>query len=472
MRATIDYRTKSLVVRQVRKNPYLGVRQIARFLKEKYGLSISKSSVAGIIKSKGIENKRGRKEEALLYNRQTIRDCGLFLLKAIDSYVGLSDALTEELKLYFPRLNSPWLKKIILFSAFSGLIGGSYEKNAKRNGFLRLADMYVYPVRKLRYFYGRLSNYKPVVSLGNVQNNAELISTVKFSFENNTASFLDAKMATFWDSPCNLTAFFAPLYWVKERLLRMFKDRAIYVNYTKSFDYLSPSVVNFIEALRAGIKRVDFLSPQNKVLESLPGESLKPSFLVGYYPKIFTKAVIFLEKEKRFKKLTVLDDIFYTAILTRFAQAKTTKGVILNNLLIKFKENSAASWGLLSDRRTNLEPFLQKYLLFFPYTEKTFLEEMKVIESSFFSREEKKDLCKFVPAVISLENESDCVKIADILYSLFKEEVGTLDLKEKAGQLSLGKDYCRIILKDTPASIKRKFNALCFYLGTKRVFVV
>jgi hypothetical protein len=473
MRTKLNYQLKSLILRLANKNPHLGVRRLSQLLGEKHNIGISKSAISSIIKkSKGREIKLGRKKETLPYKRAEISDCGLFLLRAIDSLVNLIEILTQELKLYFPHLNERWLKKIILLVTFSGYTGVSLEKNAKRSGLLRLVDIYFYPARKIKYFLNRLNTYKPVVSLAAAKKNLSPVSTIRFSFENKATSYLDAKMTTFWDSPCNLSAFFAPLYWAKERLLLMLKDRVIYINYTKSFDYLSSSVVNFIAALAAGIKKIDFLSPENKVLETYAADSLKASYLIGYYPKTFLKSMMFLEKEKEFKKLKVLEDVLYAPLLTRFAQPKTTQGIILNNLLIKFKEHFSPSWGILAQKTGNLEPALRKYLMFFPYPEKTFLDQMKLIEKSFFSQEEKKDLSQDIPATIFLEREEDFIKIADILYSLFKKEVAeTLELKGKRGYLTRNSNCYQLILRDIPLEPKRKFNSLCLYLGDKRVFI-
>lgn len=471
MRTAVNYKLKSLVLREAKKNPYLGVRQIAALLNQKHKITISKSTVDNIIRAKGIKAKRGRKLQALLYQRKEIKDCGLFLLKALDSQAGLFDVLTGELQLYFPRLNAEWLKKIITLAAFSGYLAGSIETNAKRSGFLRLADMAYYPSRKVKYFIGRLSGYKPAVSLDKVKRNLQAVSTIKFYFANNQTGFCDAQMTAFWDSPCVLSNFFAAFYRVRERVLTMLKNKLIMVGYTKSFDSLSPLVVSFVEGLSSGIKKIELLGADDKVLETLPCEMLKPSFLIGYYPKIFAKGMIFLEREKRFKKLTVLEEFFYTSVLTRFSQAKTNKGIILNNILIKFKEKSLPSWGFITDKRTTFSGFLEKYLLLWPYPEKTFLDDIKLIEKSFFTKEERKDLPGLIPAGVSFENTGDSAKAAEILASLFREQAGNFELKALSGELVIGKNSCQAVLKGMPGSIKQKFNNLCLYLGDKRVFL-
>jgi hypothetical protein len=252
----------------------------------------------------------------------------------------------------------------------------------------------------------------------------------------------------------------------------MLKDKLIMVNYTQSFNCLSPLAIAFIEGLFSGIKKAEFLGTDNRVLDSLDCGLSRPVFLIGYYPKTFAKGTILLEKEKKLKKISLLKELFYTSALTRFAQAKTDKGIVLNNILLKSRESLAASWGLLSDKRANFEPFLEKYLCLWPDRDKTFLADMKIIENSFFTKEEENDLAGLIPGSITIEKEADLAKIAEILLSLFKAEVADFDFKGKPGQIIIGKGYCRIILKNIPGQIKQKFNALGLYLGSRRAFLV
>ncbi|MFA5008581.1 MAG: hypothetical protein WC546_05110 [Candidatus Omnitrophota bacterium] len=466
---------KNLILTEARRNPYVGVRALSKLLKEKHQLDISKSTVSAVLKAKGISSALGRKKHLLLYQGKLIKDCGLLLLKAIDSQLGLFDFLKEELRAYFPHLAANEISKLTAMFSFSSYIGGDIGKNIKRPGFLRICGCYFYPAKSVKYFSSRIINYKPAISLGKIKERLTLVSTIKFYFLNNTTGFTDAKLTTLWDSPCNIENFFVPLYQLKANLLRLLKDKTIIIGYTKSFDYLSSLTIDFVDGISSGIKRIELLDKNGKVLEKIGCDLENPALIMGYYPKILNKGAAFLEKAKRFKALAntnIEGPILYVPVSTRFSQPKGNKAVILNNILIKNKERMLPSWAVLTDKKTNLAGILKKYLFIWPYMEKAFLSDMKIIENFFLNKETKKDLVKYIPDILNFEKESDFAQITNIFAALFKEQFGEGSFAQGEGQYILGKDFCKIVIKSLPLDIKKEINNTCLYIGGKRVFVV
>ncbi|MDD4183393.1 MAG: hypothetical protein PHT53_06200 [Candidatus Omnitrophica bacterium] len=464
---------KNIILSEAKKNPYLGVRGISRILKEKHELNISKSTISTVLRAKGMRSAPGRKKHVLLYQSKLIKDCGLLLLKAIDSELGLYDLLRDELRAYYPSLNANLLKKLITMFSFSSYIGGNIEENAKRPGFLRLCECFSYPAKNVKYFSSRTANYKPAISLEEIKKRIRLVSTVKFYFQNNSTGFSDAKLTTLWDGPCNIDDFFMPLHYVKAKLSKLIKDKTIIIGYTKSFDYLSPLTIRFVDGLSSGINKIELLDGQGKVLEKIECNLSSPVFAIGYYPKILGKGASFLEKAKRFKRLpAATGSVLYVPVLTRFSQSKGAQAVILNNILIKNKEKMLPNWAVLTDRKTNLAGLLEKYIFIWQYMEKSFLSDMKIIENFFMNKEGKKNLGAHIPDILSFEKEADFKQIADILAVIFKEQFKETTFINNYGQYILGKNFCKIVMKGISADAKKEINNTCLYIADKRVFMV
>ncbi|MEI8349601.1 MAG: helix-turn-helix domain-containing protein [Candidatus Omnitrophota bacterium] len=472
MRAKIDARLKNLVVRLAKSNKGLGVRLLAKLIKEKHGIALSKSAVQNIFKQGHIKQSRGRKTYLSRYQRKDIVPCGFLLLKAIDSQVGLFDLLTDQLRMYFARMQPALLKKIIMLVTFSSYQGLTTKVSAREPGFLRITDLRSYPARKVKFFLSRIADYKPLVTVEKIKPLLEPVSTVKFYFGNNTVGYTDANFSTIWDSPCRISHFFQPYYYVLSRLSAMLRDQTLILYYTQSFNYLSPLVVSFIDGLATGITKVELLGPSGAVIHQENHAIPKLSFLIGYYPKIIAKGMTFLEKEQHFKKVEGFwQDLSYAYILTRFSQPKGNKGIITNSILVKTIKKSLPSWAVLTDKRTNIAALLKRYLLLWPYREKTFLEDMKIIERSYVFEESKKDTQLPALTSLTLEKESDFLHIAELLAALFSARVAQAKFKELSGEYVTGKESCRLVITSPPA-FKEKFNMNCFFLGGKRVILL
>jgi hypothetical protein len=464
---------KNIILSEARKNPHLGVRGLARLLKEKHQLDISKSAINIFLRAKGISAARGRKKHLSLYQTKIIQDCGLLLLKAVDSQFGFYDFLKDGLRAYFPHLNVNSIKKLILMFSFSYSIGGNIRQNARRPGFLRLCDLFSYPSKNVKYFSSRVSNYKPSVSLAEIKERIRLVSTIKFYFQNNSVGFSDAKLTTLWDGPCNIDDFFMPLHHVKKKLSGLLKDKSIIIGYTKSFDYLSAITLNFINGMSSGVSRLELLDEKGKAIEKIECNLSNPVFAIGYYPKIISKGSAFLEKAKRFKRLSFMEnEILYVPMLTRFSQPKGPQAVILNNILIKNKAMMLPGWGVLTDRKINLAHLLKNYLFIWPYMEKTFLTDMKKIENFFLEKKDRKDFAEYIPEIINFEKEADFKQITDILAKVFKEQFRQAAFIGNPGQYVLGRDFCKIVMKNLSAEVKKEINNACLYIENRRVFVI
>lgn len=464
---------KKIILDEARKNPSLGVRDISKLIQEKHQQNISKSTINAVLRAKGIYSSPGRKKHLLLYQARLIQDCGLFLLRAVDSEIGLYDFLKEELRAYYPHLSVNLIKKLIMMFSLSAYAGGSPEANAKRPGFLRLADFFSYPSKSVKYFAKRTFDYRPSISLKTIKERITLVSTVKFYFQDKSVGFCDAKLTTLWDGPCKVDSFFMPLQHIRAKLTKLLKDKIIVVNYTQSFNYLSPLTMGFINGISSGIEKVEFLDSAGKPIEKTKPGITNPAFIMGYYPKILSKGAAFLEKAKRFKRFPGLEgDVFYVPVLTRFSQPKGSQALILNNILIKTKEKMLPNWAVLTDKKTNLEYLLKKYFFIWPYMEKVFLSDMKTIEDYFLSKQTIKDMAKNIPDILNLEKSADFKQISDILAGIFKEQFRDVAFANNNGQYILGKEFCKIIMKNLSAEAKKEINNACLYIEGRRVFVV
>lgn len=473
MAKKIQASTKRIVVGEHNKNPHLGVRALAKLLKDKHNINLSKSTISNILRKKGAPAKRGRKKALLSYQKKDISDCAFILLRCIDSKVGLFDCLVDELKIYFPKISATLLKKILILVSLSAYRKEPVKDSIQRSGFLRMAELYSLPARRLSYFLDSLTEYKPAIEAHKLRHNTAKVLAVKFYFENGTVSFCDGTFSTLWDGPCSMDDFSSTFLHTKDNLSRMIKQKSIMINYTKSFDYLSKLAFNFIEGIESGLKRVEILGQKGAILDTIKLKDFNPSFFIGYYPKIVGKGIKFLEKVTRFKRLRApLADVLYAEVATQFSGSKGKKELILHNLLTKSKARSLPSWGILTNRKRNIDRFLADYLLFFPYREKVFLNDIEQIEKSYAStNDNKKDFQDFIPKTIHLEKEEDFTNLAQILYSILREEVKITDLKEKRGQIMPTKDVILISIRNIPPKTKDSLNKACFYLNNKRVLL-
>ncbi|MCP4652930.1 MAG: transposase [Candidatus Omnitrophica bacterium] len=464
---------KNLILKSFKKNPYFGVRKIAKDLKEKHNIFVSKSYVHKILTQQEPDAQTGCKKSILAYKKKHLDDCGAFLLRAIDSHLGLFNNLTSLLQPHFPKLQAKLLKKIIVFFSLSSFLGYDLNQASEEKSLLRAADLYVYPARNIKYFLDQLNDCKPTISLDNFAKSLVSVASVKFSFVNGTKSYCDGSFSCFWGKPAFIDEFFVPYSLAQKRVKAIIKNKIIMINYTKSFDYLSSLTTSFIDGLASGIKTIELLDKKGNVLEEFTPPPVKMSFLIGYYPQILSKGVVFLRKSARFKKFDAIDgDIHYISALARFLQPKGSKGLILNSVLINRKRQSLPSWGLLTDKRSNFTLFLKRYLNSWPYMDKVFKEEMELVEKFYTQSNKTKELGDFVPEHVVLSKFDDFKGIGAILAAVFRDRVARVELRGKKGQVATGKDYLRIKLLRFSPAFKRKFNKFSFSIDKRNVFLI
>ncbi|MDD5194829.1 MAG: hypothetical protein PHQ96_04025 [Candidatus Omnitrophica bacterium] len=475
MRAKINTPLKNLVLRLQLKNPQAGVRGLCALLAKTHKASLSKSAIANILNEAGRKNLRGRKKARLIYARKSAFYSNIVLLECIDAHAGLFEYLAQSLHVYCAKIKVALLSRIIHLISFAASHPGAFVENLKNAELARISGLYSFPKRKIDYFLQRVKQYKPTISLGAIRENLKFASTVKFYFENGTKGYCDARLSTLWDSPCSISYFFSPFLATRALVGDFTREKVVMINYTKSFDYLSLQVVNFIEGLKAGIRKLEVLDTESHVLETLNTASLKPAFIIGYYPKILNKGISFLGEPKRFRSLRVLlEEVLYTTVSTRFIQPKTNKGIILNSVLIKRKKPTLPVWGMLTDKNEKLEPLVEKYLQLWPLMEAGFSEAMKVIEKYFLDETKARSLDKIIPGQIALEKGEDFAQIIDILAAIFKEEIGDFAFVCAPASLRRSKDGYSIALSPQSglnSQLKKKFNAAHLSFRGRRVFL-
>jgi len=486
-RPKIKAATKALIVRLARKTPHLGVRGIARILKQNHALTVSKSSIAAILKKKGFQPARGRKQAVIQHRHNRNQQCGLFLLRCLDSHIGLIDHVVQELKVSLPQLNQEQLKKILIFSSFSAFAAKKpFQPDSK--DFLRLAGLSRLPQQAFDYFKKTIEAKKPVISLQTVREGLSLVSTVKFYFVNKNTGFTDAKIATFWDGLCRFPRFYFPLQAVMLRLEQMLKNRLLIVGYTKSFEYLSRLTFEFIRGLQSGIEKIELLDKNGRVVGKMQFTPQKIVLVFGYCPAIVTKGMVVFSEAKRIASISAeLGFEFYTSTsLARFIQpaaAASSKhnqavanDLFLSRTIIKEHFASPFQWGVLSTishKSRKLRPFLKKYLYMWRYASDDFFEDMEAIQKAVFDHEKKPvSLSKMLPQRLRFSALQDCARISQILSVLFKEVVFGWEPKAKPGSFRLGKEAVCISLKGVPPLLKKRFNRHGFTFAQKPAVIV
>jgi len=465
--------TRSIVVQEAKRNPYLGVRKLTALLKNKHQITISKSTINNILRNSGQENQPGRKRETLLYQRRPLEECGAFLLRALDSRVGLFDHVAANCSRYMPQIKEKQLKKLLMLISFSIFLHKKLGRSTDIREILRSIGFYSYPSRNVNFLTDMVTHFRPMVDLEPLAADLDDCATIKFYFNNNSSSFCDASMCGFWDRPCHIEQFFLPLQTARRRLALMLEDKAVIVNYTRSFDYISPLVVNFINGLASGIKHIEFLSAKGAVLDEIAGNGQSPSFFIGYYPKILSKGVFFLRTEKRFKKIEhVTGDIFYLSAVTQFFPPKDSKGIILNSILLRRNTRFLPCWGILTNKKTDISSLVNRYLSLWPYMDTVFLEDMDSFQNFYTNAAKHDKVASLLPLAFSFAKTEDLAQMPALLEKVFHNLLGDMQLRHLKGHVITTKGAVKLLIRKIPLDIKKKFNRRAFTLDDRRVFLV
>ncbi len=477
-RKKIKTEAKNIVIREFKKAPFKGVRELSQKLKKDYGLAVSKSSISNILKYKGLTQKPGRKEALPRYAGRQSDECGLYLLKALDSHIGLIEHTAIELGSIFSRIQKKTLKKVLILLAFSQFSGKDFKKSQKIKDFLRLAEFSRLPANSLDYFFKTLHKHKPLVDLSSVLANTQLTSTVKFIFNNGSIGFCDAQMTTFWDDVCRFERFFSPLGSVLSRISKMIKDKVFTIGYTKSFGALSLITASFVEGMLSGIRSLEVIDTGGKAIVTIPLKITNISLLFGYLPQILAEGIKPISKSKRLHKISAEKGFEFYG-MTSQARVSDKNGKIdlfLSNTLIKYKILSDFSWGVFSTvpkSRKNFYLYIREYLCMWRYVNDDFFKDMEVIEKSAFQYEKKyTNISQMIPKRVKFADFRDFGKIGQILSILFKEIVGGWEPKAKKGSWRTTKYAIYFTFEAIPHKIKKSFNKRAFTLNKKLVSIV
>ncbi|MFA7676605.1 MAG: hypothetical protein WCY34_00355 [Candidatus Omnitrophota bacterium] len=475
----LDSKAKRIILRNRGKAASLGVRGFADFLSKKYNIVTSKSTLHTILANHCFSLAPGPKKASKRYQIKDIKPCGLMLLYAIDEYIGLSEHLVEELKVYFPKLSRKILRQIIILESFCFFSGKDFKENAKAQGFLRLMGLRYFPGPKIDYFNSRILENSPTISTERLRKSLELVATCKFYFKNGHTAYCDGKLTTFWEGPCKIDRFFLPLAPARKILERMLANKTLIIGYTKSFGFLSLLASSFIKGLESGLKGIELLSADGKCLQRIEITAEGVGACFGYYPKIMAKTLVFLQKTKKFKRFfwPELGEFFVSHSLVKFLQAKKDASLSLHSILIKKDKKLLPSWGLIStkilpDKKEIVASLLRQYFYNWPNVEEDFAKDMEHINKSLLKDlTTKEPFDTLIPKRLKFSQPIDFVRVGQILSIIFKEIVWGWEPKERRGSLIKGKNYISIRLTQAPQGLRKKFNRLRFYADAKRVFM-
>lgn len=480
MRKTkITYEIKKRVIDQKKSNPYLGVRALSKGLKQEYNLDLSKSSIYKILRdNKKQVTKKGRKPSLLLYKgRNNIDSAEFLLLRALDSDIGLFDALVDELKFYFSKIGPSLLKKLIMLAAFSAYSPGNLADNAEKKDLLKVVGLYKFPRTKWDHFIQGLKRVEPMLSFSQLEKDIRIVTAVKFNFCNGYSGYCDGFFSTFWDEPVSIPDF-CPSFRHTKRILNHFVEKnTIMVHYTKSFDYFSPLVVNFVKGMQRGLVSIEILGSKGRVLDKIAFQSkFKPHFCIGYSPKGMKPNAVFLMGKTKKHKISLNQNEFSARLsLAEFSQAFDRQRVVTSNVLLSPFGGTEAFWGGITNKKKALSFYLKDYFLLWPHPEKGFLNDISLIKQSFLSPQQSlRNLDEFFPEKFILRKDDDFKKLSEILVSIFKHRVENISFrKDLRGSFVKGKSYFKVIIPKLPLKSKRKFNRCCFhFVEYKRVFLM
>lgn len=472
----ITDKDKRLILKEKRNNPYLGVRALSTKIKDKYNIEISKSTIHKIFKKQGIKSKPGRKETSLLYQKRKVKECGFILLKALDSHLGIFKYLQDELNIYFPRLSKELLYKFIFLVSLSNLSGGNLRQNIEQSGFLRIAGLKRFPVKKFNYFKNKLTKYKPIADLEPVKEKLIFVSSIKFYFKNGSQGICDAKMATLWQDICDVDYFYLPLFGALSLFNQMLKNKLIIIGYVKSFDYLSALAFNFVKGVQSGVKRVEFLDQKGKIVYKTAIEQERLRFILGFNSKILAQGTEFLVKSKAVTCLNLADmgEYYLRDCFIKFLQPTDNQYIELNNVLIKKSKKLSAFWGILSlgeakNVKLNWDKIVKSYFKFWPDINNAFENDLKVIQKSFLSQNKVFPLANILPSHLKLGNINAFSRLGQLVSVLFKEMLNGWEPKGKKGDFVETSQFIKVFIEKCPKKVKRKFNHCSFLIRGKRV---
>jgi len=470
---------EKLLLQEKANSPYLGVRTLASLLKEKHQIILSKSAIHRILQFHSpFPKKRGRTKISYSKVNKTIENCGLILLKCLDSQIGLLSHINKELKPYFPQISEDLLEKLIISRVFASLIGATPQEMLQKQGFSRLINGR-FSTDRINFFNDVLSQNKPVISLKPVKENLKFAASIKLYFNNNHSVYCDAKMATFWNENCDIGYFFLPRKAAVQRIEQMIKAKTLIIGYTKSIDYLSQATFDFIQNINSGLEKIQFISfdgsPLSEIKVSLP----KINLIIGYYPKQIKKGLMPADRPAQFRRVfwKELGGYFYANTLTELSQPQAKEKVMLINVPIKQKMSQFPNWSLLISpgavKDIKTEALLKQYLYFRPYPDISFIEEMEIIEKSLLAVKVPDEyLLKILPEKLAFGQPFVFFQIGQILSALFKELIWGWEPKNSSGCLSKTKTYIEIAIKNTPRQAKIAFNQACLYIDNCRAFLV
>ncbi len=466
----------SLILREYKKTPLLGVRAIAARIRQQHGIKVSKSALHAIVKQKGLTQPKGRKKARISYQVAGNRECGLVLLGCLDSQLGVLEEIIDQIKVYFPRLSREKLGQFILLATYASYAGAQLQNASSLEAFVRLAGLASVPKKSFDYFQTQLVRYRPAVNLQPVKVSLQPAATIKFYFKNGTQGYTDARFATFWDGPCRQEYFSSPLRGVLQRLALMVNEGVCMIGYTKSFGYLSLLTFRFVQGMLSGLEKVSVLDRDGKSLMTQGLAKPKMALVFGYSPRVINKGMVVLSRQRRLSRISQegLSESYAACAQMKFEHFKVKEELFLHAVLLKEKTSGAFEWGVLSTFQAAASQQLalaKRYGCAWRSVNEDFFRDMEVLEKAYLSAAGAADIAKMIPSRLILASAQDFSRVGFILSVVFKELIGGWEPKAKAGFLRQGKDSVRIHLPQIPRQIAKRFNASRFSYGGKTAFI-
>ncbi|MCF7892883.1 MAG: helix-turn-helix domain-containing protein [Candidatus Omnitrophica bacterium] len=475
MKKKVNASLKKLVLSQHKKNPALGVRKLADLLKKEYGISLSKSTVHSLLRSKGEKLKKGAKKAKAAYKKKELDEAGLMILRCIDSQIGFFDYLADELKIYLPKLKKELIKKFIILISFASLLVEDLDQVIRRKSFLRLTGLNRFPAKKFNYFKQLIKRYQPIIELKPLDKNLILIAGVKIIFRDGSYIFSDPRLTTLWDNLPQIDYFFASFKSCKERIVRMLNQKCLIFGYTKSFDYLSDLVFKLNKSKESQIAKIEFFDLSSKLIEQIKVDK-KIDIILGYYPKGIGKGVRFSKNKSSYSRIHLeqLGSFYLMNIYAEFLQLSGNNRVTLNNVLINDKSYGLPNWGIITFltrlSKEKVKGIFKNYIYLWPELEKNLFEGTKEIESSFLKEESKREgIDKMIPNKLVISKLDKLGRVSQLLLVIAKESIKGLEPRRKSGFLETGKDYILLVLSGASSITKKRLNKQAFFVDKKRV---
>ncbi|MDD5081639.1 MAG: helix-turn-helix domain-containing protein [Candidatus Omnitrophica bacterium] len=438
----------------------LSVRKISDKVKHKFGISISKSYVASILQPSGKSRKTGRKNEVIKYKRKEF-PCGFIFLAAFSDLLGFFEQISNLIKNKLPSVTETDIQNYL---KYIGLKNFLVAKN------LLLKDSEIAYISQVSL--SERSNIQLVekvlattpINIGKTFfcDKVKPVAHLKMFFTDGTELFCDPVFQSLYDKLPDVITNYALISEVRRKIKTFFKERVFYIGHIERIDSISEVFINFAQGVTSGINKIEAIDISGKTIETYKFGDKKLSFIAGYYPKQLNKKLESIDKIKYKSIHTISGTFAYTSIMARFGLKEGNKEIILNNFILKNRNSKKLIWGLLTNKRTDLESLFKRYFLLWPRLHTAVKEH---------SREKGQILSDFALTDININTAADLGILWDRINKLFLAKY-MVNIVNFRGLITFKDDFCCVKWSDSVKNSTKLLEVSDLYFKGKKLIQI